>query len=156
MDLSHGLGAALKAALQDEPISPLIPLGSTGQLQGANWQVVGFQHRIGHEPGDSDEHFGWQEYLLYNAKRGFVFLVDAEDGWSLVKPVTGRANAKELSFELLDSGYKVATAGSAEVGRSETIQYFHGSECAFWPNAPSKNCLRINKKPTLAIKTALN
>lgn len=53
----------------------------------------------------------------------------------LVKPVTGRANAKELSFELLDSGYKVATAGSAEVGRSETIQYFHGSECAFWPNA---------------------
>lgn len=53
----------------------------------------------------------------------------------LVKPQTGRANAKELSFELLDSGYKVATAGSAEVGRSETIQYFHGSECAFWPNA---------------------
>jgi hypothetical protein len=53
----------------------------------------------------------------------------------LVKPATGRANAKELSFELLDSGYKVATAGSAEVGRSETIQYFHGSECAFWPNA---------------------
>jgi ribosomal protein S27E len=89
MDLSHGLGAALKAALQDEPISPLIPLGSTGQLQGVSWQVVGFQHRTGHEPGDSDEHFGWQEYLLYNAKRGFVFLVDAEDGWSLVKPVTG-------------------------------------------------------------------
>lgn len=53
----------------------------------------------------------------------------------LVKPQTGRANAKELSFELLDSGYKVATAGSAEVGRSETLQYFHGSEVAFWPNA---------------------
>lgn len=53
----------------------------------------------------------------------------------LVKPKTGKANAKELSFELLDSGYKVATAGSAEVGRSETIQFFHGSEVAFWPNA---------------------
>lgn len=53
----------------------------------------------------------------------------------LVKPSTGRANAKELSFDKLDSGYKVATAGSAEVGRSETIQYFHGSEVAFWPNA---------------------
>ena len=53
----------------------------------------------------------------------------------LVKPQTGRANAKELSFSILDSGYKVATAGSAEVGRSETIQFFHGSEVAFWPNA---------------------
>lgn len=53
----------------------------------------------------------------------------------LVRPETGKANAKELSFSALDSGYKVATAGSAEVGRSETIQFFHGSEVAFWPNA---------------------
>jgi hypothetical protein len=59
-----------------------------GQLQGAQWQVVGFQHRMGTEPGD-DEQFGWDEYLLYNKKRGFSFLVDAEDGWSLVKPTTG-------------------------------------------------------------------
>jgi hypothetical protein len=51
------------------------------------------------------------------------------------RPKTGKANAKELSFCDLDSGYKVATAGSAEVGRSETIQFFHGSEVAFWPNA---------------------
>lgn len=54
---------------------------------------------------------------------------------TLVKPQTGRANAKELSFSVLDSGYKVATAGSVEVGRSQTIQLFHGSEVAFWPNA---------------------
>ena len=53
----------------------------------------------------------------------------------LVKPTTGKANAKELSFSVLDSGYKVATAGSTEVGRSQTIQLFHGSEVAFWPNA---------------------
>ena len=53
----------------------------------------------------------------------------------MFRPETGKANAKELSFSKLDSGYKVATAGSAEVGRSETIQLFHGSEVAFWPNA---------------------
>jgi hypothetical protein len=53
----------------------------------------------------------------------------------LVRPETGKANAKELSFSKLASGYKVATAGSAEVGRSETLQLFHGSEVAFWPNA---------------------
>lgn len=52
-----------------------------------------------------------------------------------VRPSTGAANAKELYFDLLDSGYKVGTAGSKGVGRSSTIQLFHGSEVAFWPHA---------------------
>ncbi len=52
-----------------------------------------------------------------------------------VRPQTGKSNAKELAFPLLDSGYKVGTAGTEGVGRSDTIQYFHGSEVAFWPNA---------------------
>lgn len=54
---------------------------------------------------------------------------------ALVRPHTGASNAKELRFDLLDSGYTVATAGSGEAGRSDTVQYFHGSEVAFWPNA---------------------
>lgn len=53
----------------------------------------------------------------------------------MFRPQTGASNAKELSFGKLDSGYKVATAGSQAVGRSDTIQLFHGSEMAFWPNA---------------------
>lgn len=52
-----------------------------------------------------------------------------------VKPSASTANAKELFFDKLDSGYKVGTAGSKGVGRSSTIQFFHGSEVAFWPNA---------------------
>jgi ribosomal protein L37AE/L43A len=89
IDLTQGIGGELTHATQDEPVQPLIPLGSSGQLQGVQWQVVGYQHRMGHEAGDDDEAFGWEEYLLYNAKRGFSFLVDAEDGWSIVKPTTG-------------------------------------------------------------------
>jgi hypothetical protein len=53
----------------------------------------------------------------------------------IVKPHTGAANAKELNFDLLDSGYSVGTAGTKAVGRSRTLQLFHGSEVAFWPNA---------------------
>ncbi len=52
-----------------------------------------------------------------------------------VRPSTGAANAKELFFDALDSGYKVGTAGTKGVGRSSTIQLFHGSEVAFWPHA---------------------
>jgi hypothetical protein len=94
IDVSQGIGGELSHAIQDEPVKPLIPIGSVGNLQGKSWQIVGFQHRMGHEVGDEDESFGWSEYLLYNAKAGFQFLVDAEDGWSLVKPATGAPEVK--------------------------------------------------------------
>jgi ribosomal protein S27E len=89
IDVSGGIGGELKSALQDEPVQPVIPLGTVGQLQGVAWQVVGFQHRMGTDPSDPDEQFGWEEYLLYNQQRGFSFLVDSTDGWSVVKPATG-------------------------------------------------------------------
>lgn len=53
----------------------------------------------------------------------------------LFRPHTGASNAKALQFDLLDSGYTVATAGSKGAGRSKTIQMFHGSEVAYWPHA---------------------
>jgi endogenous inhibitor of DNA gyrase (YacG/DUF329 family) len=107
IDLSAGVGGALRSALQDEPVQPQIALGTLGQLQGATWQVVGFQHRMGVEPGD-DEHFGWNEYLLYNRERGFAFLVDAEDGWSLVRPTTGAPQlaANGSSAQYLGTHYR--------------------------------------------------
>lgn len=52
-----------------------------------------------------------------------------------VRPLADKQNAKELYFSKLDSGYKVGTAGNKAVGRSSTVQYFHGSEVAFWPHA---------------------
>ena len=116
IDLSQGVGAQLRHALQDEPVSPLIALGTTGQLQGASWQVVGFQHRMGHEAGDADESFGWDEYLLYNHKRGFIFLVDASDGWSLVKPATGAPSYQKggQSASYLGTTYRLLSSYQAE------------------------------------------
>jgi ribosomal protein S27E len=102
IDLSQGIGGELKHALQEEPAQPLIALGTQGKLEGVDWQVVGFQHRMGVDPGDPDEHFGWEEYLLYNQKRGFCFLVDSSEGWSLVRPTTGapeiQSNGRSASY----------------------------------------------------------
>ena len=53
----------------------------------------------------------------------------------VIKPSTGASNAKELWSNKTESGYAVGTAGTKAVGRSQTIQLFHGSEVAFWPNA---------------------
>lgn len=53
----------------------------------------------------------------------------------LLKPSVDKDSGNELHFDVLDSGYRVGTAGSKDVGRSGTVQYFHGSEVAFWDNA---------------------
>lgn len=115
IDLSQGIGGELKHAIQDEPVQPLIPLGTTGTLQGASWQVVGFQHRMGTDPSDPDEHFGWEEYLLYNAKRGFIFLVDSTDGWSVVKPATGApvVSSNQQSAKYLGTHYQLKESYTA-------------------------------------------
>ncbi len=44
-------------------------------------------------------------------------------------------NNKELVFDILSSSYKIGSAKSQGVGRSETIQLFHGSEVAYWAHA---------------------
>jgi Domain of unknown function (DUF4178) len=96
IDLSQGIGGELRHALQDEPIRPQIALGTVGTLEGKSWQVVGYQHRVGSvlDNNDDSESFGWEEYLLYNAKAGFQFLCDTSEGWSLVRPATGAPNSK--------------------------------------------------------------
>lgn len=68
---------------------------------------------------------------------------------ALVRPSTGAANAKELFFDRLDSGYEVGTAGTKAVGRSKTVQLLHGSEAAFWPNAPTHFAGIVQSVPDL-------
>jgi hypothetical protein len=67
-----------------------------------------------------------------------------------LKPSTGAANAKELYFDALESGYKVGTAGTKGVGRSSTIQLFHGSEVAFWPHAETHAAGALQAVPDAA------
>lgn len=48
-----------------------------------------------------------------------------------IKPTEKYNSKKQLLFEKLNSSWAVETA-TKEVGRSRTINFFHGSECAFW------------------------
>ncbi len=97
VDISAGLGGELKHYTQSnagtDGAEPLIPLGRTGTLalggQGAQWQVVGYQERCDLPEDSEDDTSFWREYLLYNRTEGFAFLVDTDDGWSWVKPITG-------------------------------------------------------------------
>ena len=96
VDISGGLGADLDFYRQDNALPPLIPLGRVGKiaLGGAeplSWQVVGYVEWCEDGAGadaDDDKEF-WREYLLYHRTAGFGFLVDANDGWSWSRPITG-------------------------------------------------------------------
>lgn len=71
----------------------------------------------------------------------------------VLKPTEKFNNRKQLLFEKLNSSWSVDTA-TKDVGRSRTINFFHGSECAFWQygiaavqaaigEAFTKNCIKI-------------
>ena len=104
--------------------------------QGFSTYIAGrFYHRVTHTEG-------LQCFILTHEQAATDNLFGMVDRYHkhnhpLVKPSTGASNAKELYFDKLDSGYSVGTAGAKAVGRSKTVQLFHGSEAAFWPNAPT-------------------
>ncbi|HEU4460436.1 MAG TPA: DUF4178 domain-containing protein [Methylibium sp.] len=107
VDVSQGVGAELAHYAQDtteaEGGTPLIPLGAVGVLAlgpggPTSWQVVGYVERCTVPGPEDDEQYFWREYLLFNAKSGFAFLVDADDGWSWVKPITGAPQIGGIGF----------------------------------------------------------
>ena len=71
----------------------------------------------------------------------------------VLQPTEKFNNRKQLLFEKLNSSWAVDTA-TKDVGRSRTVNFFHGSECAFWQfgiapvqgalgEAFTKNCIKI-------------
>jgi hypothetical protein len=94
VDLSAGVGGELAHYAQaNSGVQPQIPLGKTGTLALGGpplpWQVVGYVERCEVDVDPGEEQTAWREYLLYHPTEGFNFLVDAEDGWSFARPVTG-------------------------------------------------------------------
>lgn len=158
-DYPHYSAKALKIRAKDGSISPFLlnqaqlylhgrleaqreatgkvrALVLKGRQQGISTYIGGrFYHRTSHNRG-------LRCFILTHEAEATDNLFGMVERYhdhcpALIKPSTGAANAKELYFDRLESGYKVGTAGSKAVGRSQTVQLFHGSEVAFWPNAPT-------------------
>jgi len=105
-----------------------------GRKQGCSTYIAArHYHKVTHR-------VGFRAYILTHLSDATDTLFGMVDRFHkhnnpLLKPKTGASNATELAFPLLEGGYKVGTAGSANVGRSDTLQLFHGSEASFWPKA---------------------
>jgi hypothetical protein len=105
-----------------------------GRQQGISTYVQArYYHRVTHSRGVYAfilTHEDEATKSIFGIARRYHDLVPVE-----VRPSTRASNARELIFDTLDGGYRVATAGTRDTGRSATIQLFHGSEVAFWPHA---------------------
>jgi hypothetical protein len=78
-------------------------------------------------------------YILSHEMKSSAFLFDMVDLMqekNPFPPAVGKDNAKELEFVKRGSSYAVATAGQKAGGRGGATSFFHGSEAAWWTNAP--------------------
>ncbi len=76
------LGAAgpkalvLAAGERVEAVKTTLALGATARINGADHQVIGLMRRVDEEGSQ------WTEYLLYNTRAAFFWLVETDQGWS--------------------------------------------------------------------------
>lgn len=71
------------ATLKKKSVEPVIPLGSTGTIEGNSYVVAGFMERA----VTFDRDYFWTEYLLYSRELGYRWLVHSDDHWSFVTPL---------------------------------------------------------------------
>lgn len=105
-----------------------------GRQQGMSTLISGrYTHKIitnrgkkayilTHEAEATSNLFGMSKRYIDNLPEGLC-------------PKPDSSSANKLHFKSFDSGYSVGTAGNKGAGRSNTIQFFHGSEVALWPHA---------------------
>lgn len=104
-----------------------------GRQQGASTYIGGrFYQKTTHRRGVRARivaHTDDATSVLFDMVDRFHEHIDAQ-----LKASTSLSNARELVFDILDSGYRVNTAGGREIGRGDTVHYLHASEYAFWQN----------------------
>ena len=155
-DVQHSFMDTLNTAIEDfnnGDITDISLLVLKGRQQGFTTLVTAYQLACsilnknfqGYTLADKSDN---SEAIFQNkAKFPYGQLPDA------LKPTEKFNNRKQLLFEKINSSWAVDTA-TKDVGRSRTVNFFHGSECAFWKDGISpiqgalgeaftKNCIKI-------------
>jgi hypothetical protein len=105
-----------------------------GRQLGISTYVEGrYYHKASRNKGKSVfvlSHDGSATHKLFRMVKRFQENVREE-----IRPAEGVSNRMELVFSGMGSDYGVGTAGSENVGRGGTAQYFHWSEVAYSENA---------------------
>lgn len=155
-DVQHDFMDTLNKAIEDHKngnITDISLLVLKGRQQGFTTLVTAYQLAC------SILNRNFQGYTLADKSDNSeaIFQNKAKFPYSqlpeVLKPTEKYNNRKQLLFEKINSSWAVDTA-TKDVGRSRTVNFFHGSECAFWKDgiAPiqgalgeafTKNCIKI-------------
>ena len=94
-------------------VKPDIPLGTEGTFRGIAYTVIGFMRRSVTEGGQD---YFWSEYLLYNPRQGFRWLVQSDGHWSFAEPVSpGEVQCASASATVQGRSFKIFQTGEASV-----------------------------------------
>jgi ribosomal protein S27E len=75
-DASGDQAVLIEKSAELEYVSSTLSLGDQGKIDGVDYTLIG-RLRC-REMGETSI---WTEYLLYNARKGFLWLVESEEGW---------------------------------------------------------------------------
>ncbi|NEX61869.1 DUF4178 domain-containing protein [Noviherbaspirillum galbum] len=80
VDCSTDKALVLKKAEELERVTTTLALGDKGRIDGQDYDLIGLLQCDSGEEGDP----GWTEYLLHHPERGFLWLVESDQGWDRV------------------------------------------------------------------------
>ncbi len=112
LDVREGKLHLLKS-LKPPKVRPVIPLGTVGEYGGVKWTVLGFMQRSVRLSGTD---YYWEEYLLYEPRHGFRWLVRSDDHWNWVEPLPpGAVSAGGTSATYQGKEYRLFQRAKARV-----------------------------------------
>ena len=118
LDLKSEDRQVVRHILVDHRPPSVLSLGARGSIKGCKWEVIG---RTRLKASQDGEVFEWDEYLLFNPRRGYAWLSEDEGRWHLAKkmrhkptldPTTAQRGKR---FRVAGENYVVAGREDAEV-----------------------------------------
>ncbi|MBB4012954.1 DUF4178 domain-containing protein [Niveibacterium umoris] len=113
-DIDGKVAKVREAARAGSVVVPPLPLGSKGKFEGVEWEAIGFMRK-----GVPNVVGTWDEYLLYDGKGGFAWLVSERGHWNFVrqsdKLPTSRATGSRPEYSLGSTRYTHFADYAAEV-----------------------------------------
>ena len=116
-DCQSGVLQLLQAA-NGRKVEPALPLGAQGHFEGETFTLIGFLRRSTGSVGQ----YQWDEYLLYNPRLGFRWLVFSDAHWTYTRPVPPGA------VDALSPASTVHYAGETAIYEDKRYKLFQNGE----------------------------
>ncbi|WP_018152292.1 DUF4178 domain-containing protein [Leeia oryzae] len=82
IDCSTDQALVLEKHTQQSNVTSTLKLGDVAKIQGVEWQLIG---QMKCQEPDPEEPSTWWEYLLYHPNKGFMWLIETDEGWEQVR-----------------------------------------------------------------------